>query len=118
MRAFGLAAILIVTGCARDALDDTTYRRLVDEFDTYDQCLRDGDFSPCYNTLTFCADGRVNANLDYRQEGTYQIRKGTMAIVRLPTVTVFFDLPTASSPQLPGRHPWEVVDPLSVDCAP
>jgi len=114
MRAIGFIAIL-VAGCASETLDDTTYRRLVDQFDTYDQCLSQGDFAPCYQTLTFCADGIANANLDYRQEGTYEVRQNT-AITKLPTVTVMFDLTTASSAQLPGRHRWEIVEPLSVDC--
>jgi hypothetical protein len=91
--------------------------RLVDQFDSYDQCLAEGNFAPCYQTLTFCADGRVNANLEYRQQGRYELHDST-AIARLPAVTVEFDLETATSPQLPGRHRWERVDPLSKDCGP
>jgi hypothetical protein len=108
--------IAVASGCDQDVLDNTTYRRLVDQFDSFDQCLSQGDFAPCYQTLTFCADGRVNANLTYRQEGDYRVR-GDNAIADLPTVTVIFDLETLSSPQLPGRHRWEPVEPLSVDCS-
>ena len=117
MRALGLVVVLLgLYGCASDTLDeDRTYRRVVDQFDTYDQCLADGDFAGCYQTLTFCADGRANANLEFRQEGTYQVRS-TTAITALPTVTVMFDLERATAPQLPGRHRWERVTPLSVDC--
>jgi hypothetical protein len=111
-----LLLLLAVGGCGNDRLDDTTYRRLVDSFDTYDQCLSEGDFAPCYQTLTFCADGRVNANLEYRQEGSYEVI-GKQAIAQLPTVTLYFDLEKQMSPDLPGRHGWEIVDPLVVDCA-
>ena len=117
MRAIRWVLVLvIVTGCGPDVLDNTTYRRLVDSFDSYDQCLSEGDFAPCYQTLTFCADGRANANLEFRQEGDYRVR-GDSAIADLPTVTVIFDLETLSSAQLPGRHKWELVEPLSIDCA-
>ena len=117
MRAIRLVWVLVaVTGCGPDVLDNTTYRRLVDQFDSYDQCLSEGDFATCYQTLTFCADGRVNANLEFRQEGDYRVRDD-QAIADLPTVTVIFNLDTASSAQLPGRHRWEIVEPLSVDCA-
>ncbi|HEY5949345.1 MAG TPA: hypothetical protein VIV40_27815 [Kofleriaceae bacterium] len=117
MRAIWIAAFLLVaSGCSSDVLDNTTYRRLVDQFDSYDQCPSEGNFAPCYQTLTFCADGRANANLEFRQEGDYHVRD-TRAIALLPNVTVIFDLETASSAQLPGRHPWELVDPLIKDCA-
>ena len=29
-----------------------------------------------------------------------------------------FDLATLSSPDLPGRHRWELVEPLTYDCGP
>ena len=117
MRTLCLASfLLVITGCGADTLDNTTYRRLVDQFDTESQCLQTGDFAPCYQTLTFCSDGRANANLEFRQEGSYRLRDSN-AIARLPSVTVVFDLETLSSEQLPGRHRWELVEPLSVDCA-
>jgi hypothetical protein len=109
-------AVLAFTGCASDTLDNTTYRRLVDQFDSYDHCLDEGDFTSCYQTLTFCADGRANANLEFRQEGPYTIAD-SRAVAELQTVTVIFDLETATSAQLPGRHRWELVEPLNVDCA-
>lgn len=116
MRVFYLVVFFILaTGCGSDTLDNTTYRRLADQFDTYDQCLQTGEFAPCYQTLTFCTNGRVNANLDYRQEGDYQVRD-EFAIAKLPSVTVYFDLDKAASTQLPGRHKWELVEPLYPDC--
>ncbi|HEY5923190.1 MAG TPA: hypothetical protein VIV11_16035 [Kofleriaceae bacterium] len=116
MRAIGLVTFLVAaSACGSDVLDNTTYRRLVDTFDSYDHCLSEGDFATCYQTLTFCADGRANANLEFRQEGRYKVRESE-AIAQLPTVTVIFDLETASSEQLPGRHPWEIVEPLYYDC--
>lgn len=115
MRVIFLVSLVLATGCASDTLDDITYRRLVDRFDTFDQCLAEGDFAPCYQTLTFCSDGRANANLEFRQEGPYEVR-GSRAYAELQTVSVVFDLEKAMSPQLPGRHPWELVEPLVVDC--
>ncbi|NVB82881.1 MAG: hypothetical protein HOV81_31175 [Kofleriaceae bacterium] len=116
MRALIVSLLVVAAGCGSDVLDNTAYRRVVDQFDTYDQCLAEGDFARCYDTLTFCADGRVNANLEFRQEGSYEVHESE-AIAKLPTVTVFFDLEKASSSQLPGRHPWEIVEPLYYDCA-
>jgi hypothetical protein len=116
MRRIPVLAFLVLAGCAADTLDDVTYRRLVDRFDTYDQCLAEGDFAPCYQTLTFCADGRANANLDTRQEGPYRVRDAH-AFAQLQTVDIVFDLENAMSAQLPGRHRWELVDPISIDCA-
>ena len=118
MRAIWLVTVLLAVGCGNDTLDDATYRRLVDSFDSYDACVADGELgAPCYQTLTFCSDGRVNANLDYRQEGKYRVRD-ERAIAQLPTVTVVFDLEKQVSPELPGRHPWELVEPLVIDCGP
>lgn len=117
MRALCLVPFLVAAaGCGADSLEDTTFRRLPDRFDSYDQCLAEGDFAPCYQTLTFCADGRANANLDFRQEGRYRM-SGDNAIAELPYITVVFDLEKGTSKDLPGRHPWELVQPLSVDCA-
>jgi hypothetical protein len=116
MRAICLLTFLLAAGCASDTLDNVTYRRLVDQFDTFDQCLSEGNFAPCYQTLTFCADGRANANLEFRQEGPYRV-KDDFAIADLPRVTVYFDLEAAAADELPGRHPWELVDPLNYDCA-
>jgi hypothetical protein len=30
---------------------------------------------------------------------------------------VYFDLEKQVSPDLPGRHPWQLVEPLTVDCS-
>lgn len=117
MRALCLVSFLVVAaGCGEETLEDTTYRRLPDRFDSYDQCLAEGEFAPCYQTLTFCADGRANANLDIRQEGPYRVRD-SHAFAELQTVNIVFDLENATSAQLPGRHRWELVEPLSIDCA-
>jgi hypothetical protein len=105
-----------MAGCGSDTLDNTAYRRLVDTYDSYDQCTAEGNFAPCYQTLTFCADGKANANLDTRLEGSYQVHE-SQAIAKLPTMTLYFDLEKQSSTQLPGRHPWEIVEPVYYDCA-
>ncbi len=112
-----LLPLLTLAACADDSIDNTSYRRVVDAFDSSDQCVADGNFARCYDTLTFCADGTVNAVLDFREEGHYKV-DGDVATARLPTVTVIFDLGAATSAQLPGRHAWEPVEPLFYDCAP
>jgi hypothetical protein len=87
MRSLLLASVAasMMAGCASDTLDNVTYRRLVDQFDSYDQCVAQGEFTPCYETLTFCADGRANANLEFRQEGKYEVIENE-AIAQLPRV--------------------------------
>jgi hypothetical protein len=110
-----LFVLAVAAGCGTNVLDNTAYRRLVDAYDTNDQCLANGNFAQCYQTLTFCATGRANAVLDTRQEGSYEVDAND-AIAKLPTVTVVFDLEHATSTQLPGRHPWELVTPLYYDC--
>lgn len=117
MRKLCLGALLAVTagGCGSDTLDNTAYRRLVDAFDTNEQCLAQGDYATCYQTLTFCANGRAHANLDIRQDGNYQVSDSEV-IANLPYVTVVWDLEKATSSQLPGRNPWELVAPLVYDC--
>ena len=112
MRVFLCLALL--AGCTSDTLDNTTYRRLLESYDSYDHCLEESPNS-CYQTLTFCADGRANANLEFRQEGPYSVRDA-VAVAKLQTTTVYFDLEKRLSPQLPGRHRWELVEPLVIDC--
>lgn len=111
-----LVVAAATAGCASDTIDNTAYRRLYDTFDTYEQCLAEGNFAPCYQTLTFCADGHANLLLDYRLEGKYIVRENE-AIATLPTMTLHFDLESQSSRQLPGRHEWELVTPVYYDCA-
>ena len=114
MRALLLCAALLA-GCGSDTLgEDTAYRRLVDQFSTYEQCTAAG-FVGCYQTLTLCANGRVRMELDpQRMEGKYTVEDDT-AVAAFPTMTVRFDLESATSKQLPGR-PWELVEPIVYDC--
>jgi hypothetical protein len=114
MRLF-LVTCVFAVGCGNDVLDNTAYRRLVDAYDTNDQCLAEGNFARCYQLMTFCADGKMSAVFDTREEGKYSL-DGSDVIGQLPTVTVVFDLNKESSVQLPGRHPWELVKPLIYDC--
>lgn len=113
MRALVLSVLL--TGCASETLgEDTAYRRLVDQFATYDQCASSG-FVGCYQTLTLCTSGRVRMELDpTRMEGKYTLEDDT-AVAAFPTMTVRFDMSSASSQQLPGRS-WDVVEPVVYDC--
>jgi len=112
-----LLASLTLGACASDTLDNTAYRRVVDQFASEDQCVAEGNFARCYDTLTFCADGTANASLDVRQEGHYQV-SDDRAVAQLPTMTLVFDLAKQSSDQLPGRNAWELVAPLLYDCGP
>lgn len=115
MRA-ALFAILCLTGCGTDTLgDDTAYRRLVDGYESYDACAAAG-FSACYQSLTLCSSGAVRMELDpERQQGKYTL-DGEVAIAAFPRMTVRFDLDAQASTQLPGRHPWELVEPIIYDC--
>ena len=114
MRALLLSAV-ILAGCGSDTLgENTAYRRLNDQFQTYDECATSG-FVGCYQTLTLCTSGRVRMELDpQRMEGKYTL-EDDLAVASFPTMTVRFDLESATSPQLPGRA-WELVEPIVYDC--
>lgn len=109
--------ILLLAGCTDSALDDDrAFRRLVDSYDTYDQCLADTPIVSCYQTLVLCTNGRVFIDLDNRpKDGSYEL-DGSMATVRVAGEQILFDLDKRSSPQLPGRHPWEVATPSFTGC--
>ena len=89
MRALLLSAALLA-GCGSDTLgEDTAYRRLVDQFSTYEQCVSAG-FVGCYETLTLCQSGRVRMELDpQRMEGKYTLEDDT-AVAAFPTMIVRF----------------------------
>lgn len=116
MRAFFLAALVLATGCAADTLgENTAYRRLVDQYDSYEACTA-GGFAACYQTLTLCTSGASRIELDpQRQEGKYTL-DGDVATSTFPTRTVRFDLDAQMSKDLPGRHEWELVEPVIYDC--
>lgn len=109
--------LVLVVGCTSAALDDDrVYRRLVDRFDTYDQCLADKATASCYQTFVFCPNGRVMMDLDNRPlQGTYDLQ-GDMAIATVEGDVFEFDLARRTSAQLPGRHPWEVASPSFTGC--
>ena len=118
MRPYLLLAVLVFAGCADDSVGpDTAYRRLIDSFDSFDQCIAEGSPStPCYQTLTLCHNQLVLMDLDnHQQEGKFTL-ENEAAVAKFPTTTVIFDLQTASSTQLPGRHPWELVEPTFYGC--
>jgi hypothetical protein len=117
MRALLIALVLVFSACTDTTLaDDTAYRRLGDQYTSYDQCIADGDFNPCYQTLTLCANGRVFMDLENApQEGSYQLANDT-AVAKFTTRTVVFDLSHATSTQLPGVHPWEFITPIFYGC--
>lgn len=111
--ALGIAA----TGCTSETVDENTaYRRLVDRFDSEEQCLTEGDFVPCYQTLTLCTSGVVMMDLvNYPTTGEYLLR-GDTAIAEFIDRQIVFDLEARTSAQLPGRHPWLVVKPIVYGC--
>jgi hypothetical protein len=55
-------------------------------------------------------------DLDNRPlDGTYDV-DGDMVTARLEGDIVQFDLARKTSPQLPGRHPWELATPSFTGC--
>jgi hypothetical protein len=121
MRALPIALLLLAplaTACTDDAVSDNlVYRRLVDTYDSEAHC-RQSTLNACYQNLTLCTNGRATLDLAMRPiKGTYLLR-GTIARTDTIDMSFDFDLETQSSPDLPGRHPWELVEPLQYDCAP
>jgi hypothetical protein len=119
MRATLLLALgIAATGCTSETVDENTaYRRLVERFDSEAQCLAEGDFTPCYQTLTLCTNGRVLMDLvNYPTTGEYLL-DGDRAVAEFIDRRVVFDLATQTSEQLPGRHPWLVVNPIVYGCS-
>jgi hypothetical protein len=112
-----LLLVVLVTGCTDTVLDeDATYRRLRDEFTSHDQCLAEGNFTPCYQTLTLCANGRARIDLENSpQRGTYQL-EGNQAVAKFITQTIAFDLAHPGSDDLPGVNSWESIDPINQGC--
>src|SRR5687767_7749594 len=109
--------MLVLAGCTDSALeDDRAYRRLVERFDTYDQCIADKSIVSCYQTLVFCANGRVMMDLDkHPQDGRYEI-EGSMIAATIGGEQIFFDVDKRASAQLPGRHAWEIAMPSFYGC--
>ncbi len=121
MRAILLAATVVSVlgaGCADETLsEDIAYRRLLDQFDYEGQCLNEGNFSVCYQTLTLCTNGGASLDLANRpQDGTYTLHDDSIAVARFIDMDLEFDVERRVSPDLPGRHRWEIVDPIQYDC--
>jgi hypothetical protein len=117
MRTLLLGIALLATACTDSTLgEDTAYRRLVDTYDSYDQCLSTGNGNVCYQTLTFCSDGFARIDLENRPEdGSYTLESSDSAVAKFSRLTVIFDLDSGRSGQLPGRA-WERVAPEFYDC--
>ncbi len=113
-----ISAIWAVAGCTDTAVDqDTTYRRLRDQFSSEPQCLAEGNFTPCFQTLRLCPDRRASIDLDNSpQHGSYELATGEAIMTFIVMGTIHFDLDAATSPQLPGIHPWEEIHPTSSGC--
>jgi hypothetical protein len=112
-----LLLVVLVAGCTDSALDDDrAFRRLVDRFDTYDQCLADTSLASCYQTFVLCTNRRVMMDLDNRPlDGTYDL-DGDMVTAMVEGDIFQFDLARRTSAQLPGRHPWELATPSFTGC--
>jgi len=106
----------LATACTDDAVgENTAYRRLQDAFDSEAACLS-STVNACYQTLTLCTNGRATVDLSMRpMRGTYQLA-GSIARTETIDMSFDFDLDTLSSPDLPGRNRWELVEPLTYDC--
>ncbi|MFN0248544.1 MAG: hypothetical protein ACKV2T_16750 [Kofleriaceae bacterium] len=108
----------LATACTDDVVsEDVVFRRLVDTYDSEAHC-RESTLAPCYQNLTLCTNGRATLDLaSYPIKGTYLLL-GTVARTETINMSFDFDLDAMSSPDLPGRHPWERVQPLLFDCGP
>ncbi|HEY4057541.1 MAG TPA: hypothetical protein VGM39_13075 [Kofleriaceae bacterium] len=112
----GLALFALATGCTDSAVpSDTTYRRLVDTYDSESACLQ-GGLAGCYQLITLCTSGAASVDVaDRPLHGTYTL-DGDIAHADLVEMRIDFDTSTLSSPQLPGRHAWEQREALVQDC--
>ncbi len=104
-------------GCTESSLgSDTAYRRLLDRYDSEAACLA-SSLDACYQTLTLCANGAATIDLESRPlRGSYTM-VDEIAQAKMVETQFEFNLDTRTSPQLPGRHPWEQVSVLQYDCA-
>jgi len=118
MRGLVFAALALI-GCTDDTVShDTSFRRLVDAYPTFEDCVAATPFEVCYQTLTLCPDGVALLDLEnHLEDGKYKV-EASIAKMTFVSRTVLFDLDRASSPQLPGAHPWESNDPVFTGCAP
>lgn len=116
MRAL-LILSLLVAGCTDSALDeDRAYRRLIERFDSYDQCLADKSLVSCYQTFVLCTNRRVMIDLENRPlDGVYEL-DGDIATATVEGDMIEFNIVKRSSPQLPGRHTWELATPSFTGC--
>jgi hypothetical protein len=110
-----LMVILVLAGCADESVDDRAYRRLVEPYDSYDQCLADKSQASCYQTFVLCSNGRVMMDLENRPvDGTYAM-DGSLARARVEGDLIVFDTDKRTSAQLPGRS-WELASPSFYGC--
>lgn len=116
-RAAPLLLALLAAGCTDTALDeDRAYRRLVDRFDTYDQCIADASLASCYQTFVLCTNGRVMMDLDNRPlDGSFSV-EDNIVTAKIAGDMIVFDLDKRASAQLPGRHAWELANPSFTGC--
>lgn len=118
MRALPLVLLSasLATACTDDTVgENTAYRRLQDAYGSEAECLS-STVNACYQTLTLCTNGNATVDLSMRpMRGTYLL-SGSIARTETVDMSFDFDLETQSSPDLPGRHPWEWVESLNYDC--
>ena len=112
-----LLLVVLVAGCTDSALDeDRAYRRVIDRFETYDQCINDKTVQSCYQTFVLCANRRVMIDLENRPlDGTYDL-DGDIAVATVGGGMIEFDLVRKSSAQMPGRNSWELATPSFTGC--
>ena len=111
-----LVALALVAGCTDSSDPDTAYRRLVDQFDTYDQCVQAKPIVSCYQTFVLCQNGRVMVDLENRPlSGTFE-RDGAVVTAHVEGSLIIFNEETRTSSQMPGKHGWEVAMPSFYGC--
>src|SRR5512139_3243719 len=110
--------LTLLAGCGEGGLDqDRAYRRLFDQFDSYDQCIADKAVVSCYQTFVVCANGRVLVDLDNRpQDGIYELEGDSIVNAHVAGDLIVFDMDRRFSAQLPGRHSWELANPSFTGC--
>lgn len=108
----------LATACTDDAVgENLVYRRLLDSYNSEAQCLA-STLNACYQNLTLCTNGRATLDLEMRPMKGRYLLEGSIARTELVHMSFEFDLDHLGSPDLPGRHPWELVEPLQYDCGP
>jgi len=111
-----LIALTLLSGCTDSSEPDTAYRRLVDQFDSYEQCIANKEIVSCYQTFVLCANRRVLIDLENRPLTGFYERDGEMVTAHVEGDLIYFDETSRTSNQMPGKHQWELAMPSFYGC--